>query len=235
MTAPPVLLLPGMMLDGDVYAAQRAALGRRGPVLDGDLTGASSIGELAARLLARAPQRFAVVGMSLGGIVALELWRRARARITHLALLDTTPYAETPERAQRRSEEIAIAERGGLRELLTESFKPRYLAPKHRRNRTLLRRILDMGLRAGPAVFRDQSIALRDRPDSCATLAGIDCPSLVLCGREDALCPPAWHARMALDMPRADLVVLADCGHLAPMEAPQAVTQALLRLLRRES
>lgn len=235
MTNAPVLLLPGMMLDADVYAAQRAALRRRGPVLEGDLTGAGSIGELAARLLERAPERFAVVGLSLGGIVALELWRRARARITHLALLDTTPHAETAERAQGRSGEIAMAERGGLRELLTESFKPRYLAPKHRRNRTLLRRILDMGLRAGPTVFRDQSIALRDRPDSNATLSSIDCPSLVLCGREDVLCPPEWHARMALAMPRADLVVLADCGHLAPMEAPRAVTHALLRLLRRDS
>jgi pimeloyl-ACP methyl ester carboxylesterase len=222
-----------MMLDADVFAAQRRALQRIAPVIDADMTGARSIGEMATRLLAAAPERFAVAGLSLGGIVALELWRRARERITHFALLDTTPHAETAERALRRADEIAIAERGGLRELLTESFKPRYLAQRHRRNRALLRRILDMGLRAGPSVFRDQSLALRDRPDSRATLADIDCPSLVLCGREDELCPPAWHADMALAMPRADLVVLADCGHLAPLEAPHAVSQALLRLLRR--
>ena len=234
MTTAPVLLLPGMMLDADVYAAQRRALQRVAPVLDADIAGAQSIGELAARLLQKAPERFAVVGLSLGGVVALELWRRARDRITHLALLDTTPHAETPERAQRRAAEITTAEQGGLRELLTVSFKPRYLAARHRRDRTLLNRILAMGMRAGPQVFRDQSIALRDRPDSNTTLASIDCPSLVLCGREDDLCPPDWHAQMALAMPRADLVVLADCGHLSPMEAPQPVTQALLRLLRRE-
>jgi pimeloyl-ACP methyl ester carboxylesterase len=203
-------------------------------VIEGDITGARSIGALAARLLANAPPRFAVVGLSLGGIIALELWRRACERITHLALLDTTPHAESATRQARRAEEIAVANGGGLRNLLVESFKPRYLARRNRGDGDLLGRILEMGLRAGTRVFEDQSLALRDRPDSVATLPTIDCPSLVLCGREDELCPPQWHAEMALAMPRADLVVLADCGHLTPMEEPDAVTHALLRLLRRE-
>jgi len=202
-------------------------------VIAGDLTGARSIADIAVRLLGNAPPRFAVVGLSMGGIVAMELWRRARDRISHMALLDTTPHAEQPERKAERALQIEAAARGGLRDLLVGSMKPRYLARRNRGNRSVLNRVLEMGLRAGPDVFRDQSLALRDRSDSNATIGQIDCPALVLCGREDELCPPAWHNAMATAMPRADLVVLADCGHLPPLEAPTAVTQALTRLLRR--
>jgi pimeloyl-ACP methyl ester carboxylesterase len=169
----------------------------------------------------------------MGGIVALELWRRARQRITHLALLDTNPYAERPQRRELRLAQIEQAERGGLRDVLVESMKPLYVASKNRGDLALLDRILEMGLALGPAVFRRQSLALRDRPDSVDTLGSIDCPSLVLCGREDALCPVAYHETMAQSMPRADLVVLAECGHLSPMEEPAAVAWALDRLLRR--
>jgi pimeloyl-ACP methyl ester carboxylesterase len=169
----------------------------------------------------------------MGGIVAFEIWRRAGDRVTHLALLDTTPYTDAPERQEVRLEQIAMAEAGKLRELMVTSMKPLYLARKNRGNRRLVKRILDMALTAGPEVFRRQSLALRNRPASTATLATITCPALVLCGREDALCPVDVHATMAAAMPRADLQVLADCGHLSTMEEPAAVATALRRLLRR--
>jgi pimeloyl-ACP methyl ester carboxylesterase len=233
MSDHPILLLPGMMLDADVFAPQIPALRRLGPVITGDLTGAASITDIAVRLLRDAPPRFAVVGLSMGGIVAMELWRRARDRISHIALLDTTPHAEHPDRMAERTLQIEAAARGGLRDLLVGAMKPRYLARRNRGNRNLLHRVLEMGLRAGPDVFRDQSLALRDRADSNTTIAQIDCPALVLCGREDELCPPIWHQAMATSMPRADLIVLSDCGHLPSLEAPTAVTHALTRLLRR--
>lgn len=228
----PVLFLPGMMLDGRVYAGTLAGLGEHAAVV-GDTTGADSIAALADAILHRAPPRFALVGLSMGGIVALEMWRRAHERITHVALLDTTPYADAPQRRELRLEQIAQVEQGALRDVLVGSMKPLYLAKKNRANAELLRGILEMGLDLGPEVFRRQSLALRERTDSLATLATIGCPALVLCGREDALCPPAFHATMAEAMPRADLVVLAECGHLSPLEEPEAVTAALRRLLAR--
>lgn len=171
----------------------------------------------------------------MGGIVALEIWRRAPRRVTHLALIDTTPYADRPERKEMRFEQIAAVESGNLRQILSQSMKPLYLASKNRTSATLLRAILDMGLALGPEVFRRQSLALAHRPDSSATLTSITCPSLVLCGREDMLCPVEFHRSMADAMPRADLVVLAECGHLSVMEEPEAVTGALCHLLRRTS
>lgn len=233
MNTPPVLLLPGMMLDRRMYASQLTALGGA-QVVVGDLSRGESVADLATQVLADAPPRFALVGLSMGGIVALEVWRRARERVTHLALLDTTPHADKPQRRELRMEQIAKVETGRLRDVLIESMKPLYLARKNRGNRRLLQSIVDQAVGLGADVFRRQSLALRDRPDSVATLPTIDCPALVLCGREDELCPVEWHVAMAHAMPRADLAVIAECGHLSTMEEPGAVTAALKRLLRRK-
>jgi pimeloyl-ACP methyl ester carboxylesterase len=232
---PGIMILPGMMLDGRAFPGLSERLRCYGDVTVGDLTQDDSIATMATRALAGAPARFAVIGLSMGGIVALELWRRARARISHLALLDTTPYADHPERRELRRQQMQEVETGRLREVVVDSLKPRYLAGQHRSNRNLLARILDMALELGPAVFRRQSVALMNRVDSDAMLQTIDCPTLVLCGREDELCPPEVHEHMARGIPRADLVVLPDCGHLSPMESPAEVASSICRLLERRS
>lgn len=234
MARVPIVLLPGMMCDRRLWSAQIAALEAEGhPVLVPDISGAQSIHEIARQVLAQTPERFALAGLSMGGIVAFELWRQASGRITHLALLDTNAREELPERRALRGPQIEAVASGRLREVMIEEMKPRYLAERHRADRLLLDLVLDMALALGPDAFRRQSIALRDRPDSVATLATIDCPTLVLCGREDTLCPIEYHLAMAERIRGADLVVLGDCGHLSPLEAPEAVIFELRRLLRR--
>ncbi len=230
-----VLLLPGMMLDARLFAGQIAGLSARAQVAVPDLGPGDTIGAIAEQLLSAAPARFALVGLSMGGIVALELWRRVPDRITHLGLLDTTPYADTEQRRAGRLEQMAAVESGRLREVVLESMLPLYLAARNRTDRRLLRSIVEQALTLGPEAFRRQSLALRDRCDSFATLPTIDRPSLVLCGREDQLCPLDHHVAMAKAMPTADLVVLANCGHLSPMEDPVAVNGAIERLLARSA
>jgi pimeloyl-ACP methyl ester carboxylesterase len=232
---PPVLLLPGMMLDERLYTHQIAALSSLTEVQVADLTRQESICAMAEDVLNNAPERFALVGLSMGGIVGFEIWRQARERVTHLALLDTTPYADRPERRVLRDEQIEAAARGELRQLMVETMKPRYLAGENRQDVRLLELIIEMALSYGAEIFTRQSLALRDRASSEATLATIDCPSLVLCGREDALCPVDVHTQMALAMRRADLVLLTGSGHLSPLERPEAVSSALVTLLRRTS
>lgn len=233
MILPPIVMLPGMMLDERVYAEQVRQLSPFTRVIIGNITSAPTIQDLAEDVLHAAPPQFAMAGLSMGGIVALEIWRRAPQRVTHLALIDTTPYADRPERQEIRFEQIAAVDAGNLRQVLTQSMKPLYLARKNRESADLLNQILEMGIDLGPDVFRRQSMALAHRADSTATIATIDCPSLVLCGREDALCPVEFHRTMADAIPRADLVILAECGHLAVMEEPNAVASALDHLLRR--
>lgn len=224
-----LLLLPGMMCDQRLWRPQLEALDARCRV--GDLTRGESIEAIAADLLADLPTRFALAGLSMGGIVAFEMWRRAPERIERLALLDTNFRADPPERRRLRNEQIVRVAAGQLESVLRDELKPNYLAASHRADTRLLDEVLAMGMELGPTVFERQSKALRDRPDSSATLATIDCPALVLCGSEDSLCPVALHEEMAAAIPGAELCVIEDCGHLATLEQPGAVNGALARWL----
>lgn len=229
-----LLLLPGMMCDAALWAPQAKALGFDYAVHCGDISLGRDVASIAARVLAVAPERFALAGLSMGGIVALEMWRQAPQRIQGLALLDTNFRPDTAERREMRNRQIEEARQGRLGALLRDELKPNYLARCHRGNLALLDEVLYMGLRQGQAVFERQSLALRDRPDSSATLATITCPTLVLCGEEDSLCPPQLHREMASMIPGARLHVIPDCGHLATLEQPDAVTAALRHWLAQE-
>ncbi len=224
----PLMLLPGMMCHTRLWEAQIAGLADTcDPIIVGDISGARSVALIAGQVLAQAPSHFALAGLSMGGIVAFEMWRQAAQRITHLALLDTNARAEIPQRQMLRQGQIDRAHHGGLRELMMEELKPNYLALANKRNQGMLDSIIRMAQELGPSVFENQSIALRDRPDSRATLPTIDCPVLILCGEEDQLCPVEYHRFMANEIPDAKLLVLKNCGHLSTIEQPQRVTQAM--------
>jgi len=230
MAADNILLLPGMMCDSRLWEPQVDAIDL--PVFHADTTNSDNFAEMAAGILDRAPASFGVAGLSMGGILAFEIWRQAPERVTHMALLDTNPHAEVPERKTLRLRQIEQASSGRLRQLAIEELKPLYLAKAHRDDETLLGTILDMAMDLGPDVFRTQSLALRDRLDSVATLATIDCPTLVMCGDEDTLCPVEYHELMAQEIPNVRLAVIENCGHLSPLEQPDVVTAALLELFQ---
>jgi pimeloyl-ACP methyl ester carboxylesterase len=225
-----VLLLSGMMCDARLWEPQVQAFAQR--IFHANTTRSDNFADMASQALAGAPERFAIAGLSMGGILAFEIWRQAPDRVTHMALLDTNPHAETPERRSLRVQHIEAALAGGLRELAIESLKPLYLARAHREDEELLDTILGMALELGPDVFHRQSLALRDRPDSVPTLATIDCPVLVMCGDEDMLCPVEYHELMAEKIPGARLVIIRQCGHLSSLEQPEIVTQELKNLFR---
>ena len=228
MPAENILLLPGMMCDERLWSHQIAAFDV--PVHVADTSKSDNFADMAAQVLAAAPPSFAMAGLSMGGILAFEIWRQAPERVTHLALLDTNPHPDAPSRKSIRFEQMAAAAAGKLEELAIESLKPLYLAEKNRDDATLLKTILDMALALGPDVFERQSLALMNRLDSAPTLASISCPTSVICGREDAICPVRFHEFMAAEIPDANLVVIDDCGHLSSMEQPEVVTAELLRL-----
>ena len=232
MAAENVLLLPGMMCDARMWADQIEAI--ESPVSIPDLSGHDNFFDMAASVLGNAPKRFAVAGLSMGGILAFELWRQAPDRITHMALLDTNPFADSPDRKSSRLQQIEQVFAGGLRELAVESLKPLYQAESNRDDDDLLNEILDMVLELGPDTFRRQSLALRNRADSVETLASINCPATVICGSEDTLCPLSYHEYMANRIPDAELIVINDCGHLSSMEQADAVSNELLRLFARD-
>lgn len=220
----PLVLIPGMMCDARMWGGIDAMLGV--PVLHHLPTKAYSMPALAALFLADAPQRFALAGLSMGGILAMEILRQAPERITRLALLDTNPRAETPEVQARRADQIARALSGDLEGVIRDDMKPHYLAPGPGKAASL-DLCMDMALALGPQVFARQSCALRDRQDQQATLAAFRGPALVLMGADDTLCPLDRHLLMHRFMPQSRLHILPGAAHLPTLEQPDATRSAL--------
>ena len=225
----PLVLLPGMMCDGRLFAPQMAALGRRA-VQVSPVTEHDSVQALAAEVLAHAPPRFALAGLSMGGIVAMEVARQAPDRVDRLALLDTNPRAEAPEVQANRVPQIERARANGVETVMRDEMKPNYLAPGAGRE-AILDLCMDMALALGVDVFARQSIALRDRPDQQDTLRAFHGPALVLMGEHDRLCPLDRHELMHALLPQSTLTIVPDAGHLSTLENPEKTTAALLRWL----
>ncbi|MDG4649661.1 alpha/beta fold hydrolase [Roseibacterium sp. SDUM158017] len=227
---PPLVLLPGMMCDGRLFSPQIKALSDEREVVVGDLAGAADMGGLAEAVLSNAPQRFALAGLSMGGIVAMEIVARAPDRVERLALLDTNPRAELPEVKARRAPQIAAVRAGGLERVMREELKPNYLADGPHRAE-ILEVCMAMALDLGPEVFARQSLALRDRPDRQDALRAVRVPTLILCGALDALCPVERHELMHALVPGSRLVVVEGAGHMPTLERPEETTAALARWL----
>ena len=231
---PPLALLPGLGCDERLWAAQLRFLRPLCPqVAVGDVGAAGDVRGAAAAVLSRAPRRFALAGLSLGGIVALEIWRQAPERVAGIALLDTTTDADTEDKRRLREARLERMREVGLARMAKEELAPTYFAPSRSQDSALGQLVADMAEAVGEADFVRQCAILASRPDSAATLAGIRVPALALCGAQDALCPPAIHERMAAAIDGAELRVLDDCGHLSTLEQPTSVNQALLEWLNR--
>jgi len=225
----PIVLLPGMMCDGRLFAPQLAVLGNRA-VQIAPMTDFDTVGDLASEVLAHAPPRFALAGLSMGGIVGMEVLRQAPDRVERLALLDTNPLAEQPAVQAGRGPQIERALAGGLDSVMRDEMKPNYLAPGDRYQQ-ILDLCMEMAMGLGPDVFARQSIALRDRSDQQAAIAAFQGPALVLMGLHDRLCPRERHDLMHSLMPQSRLEIIPDAGHLPTLENPQATNAALLHWL----
>ncbi|MEM1072914.1 MAG: alpha/beta fold hydrolase [Pseudomonadota bacterium] len=222
----PLVFLPGMMCDARLFGPQIAELSADTSVMVAPVTRGERVEEIASGLLHELPLKFALAGLSMGGIIAMEILRRAPDRVTRIALMDTNPLAETPQVAAAREPQIVAAQAGRLLNVMREEMKPNYLAPGPYRA-DVLDLVMDMADGLGPEVFVRQSRTLQSRPDQQSTLRKCRAPALILCGAHDALCPVKRHKFMAELMPNASLVVLEHAGHLPTLEQPAQTTAAL--------
>src|SRR3989442_13142985 len=124
----PCLLIRGLMATQRLYADQLTAWWRLGPVMVADHRRADSMAGIATSILANAPQRFRLLGLSMGGYIAFEIMRRAPERVTALALLDTSARPDAPEQTQARQEQIALARAHSMAIVATALF-PRLVHP----------------------------------------------------------------------------------------------------------
>ncbi|WEK45909.1 MAG: alpha/beta hydrolase [Candidatus Andeanibacterium colombiense] len=225
-----LLLLPGLICDAGIYAAQTAAF-PDSKAIDGYGL-ADSLGAMARIALDQAPERFDLFGHSMGGRVALEVYRLAPQRVRRLAISSTGAHSLRPGEPEKRQALLDIAANGGI-EALIEAWLPPMVAPARRGDEGLMEPMRAMCRRAGTATFEAQIKALLARPEQESLLPQIACPMLVMTGSEDSWSPVPQHEAIAAAVPNSELVVVEGAGHMIMPEAPEAVNAAIAHWLSR--
>ncbi len=223
---PTLILLPGQLCDAALWDSQVRALSDVARIIVADLTLDDSVGRMAERILADAPARFAVCGLSLGGYVAFEIVRRVPDRVIRLGLMNSSARADEAHQAELRQRRVTAARIGTFKGV-TPHFLPSIVSPANAANPVIADVVLAMTERVGRVAFERQQMAAITRPDCRDLLSDIVCPTLVIGGREDRVTPPALQEEIATGIPRARLMLLENCGHLAPLEQPETVSQAM--------
>ncbi|HUD31126.1 MAG TPA: alpha/beta fold hydrolase [Novosphingobium sp.] len=230
-TLPPLVLVPGLTCDAEVWRAQMDGLADVAAMSLADTLRDDSIAGMAERLLDAAPERFALAGFSMGGYVAMEVARRAPGRVTRLALLDTNAGADDAGRMAVRRAAVRTARDRGFEAVLRGSLG---LLIHPEADPAIGETVVAMALRVGIERFEAQQAAIIGRPDALPGLAAVRIPALVLVGAEDRTTPPRYSEEIAAAIPGAVLRRIARCGHMAPMEQPEAVNAALRAWLATE-
>ena len=226
MSSEPIVFLPGMMCDARLFAPQIDGLSHERAVMVAPVHLGERVEEIASTILDMTPRRFALCGLSLGGMVAIELIRRAPDRVSRLCLMDTNPMSETLVSAAEREPQIIAARTGRFEQIMREDLILNYLAETPFKAH-ILELMVDMALSLGPEVFVRQSRALQKRCDQQPLLHNIKCPTLILCGAQDQITLPKRCKFMAELIEPAKFVVIENASHLPTLEQPEATIAAL--------
>lgn len=229
---PTLFLLPGLLCDETVWHGQIEGLADTVQPRAVTYKDARSISAMAEAVLADAPARFAVAGHSMGGRVALEVFRQVPERVTGLALLDSATDGPKDGEREKRMRWVEMARQDGM-EALVREWLPPMVHPDRLDNESLMTPLADMVRRFTAEQFAGQIEALLTRPDATPLLSQIACPALVLCGRQDAWRAAEEHEKMAAMIPGAAFDIIEACGHMAPIERPEDVNASLRRWLNR--
>jgi pimeloyl-ACP methyl ester carboxylesterase len=227
-----VVLVPGLLCDAAVWEHQVAALSQSYDVIVPDLTRQDSIAAMASDILAEAPERFSIAGHSMGARVALEVFAQAPDRVERLALLDTGVHPVGEDEPAARQRLLNLSAQHGMRALADIWLPPMVSDGRLENDAELKARLYAMVERMSPQIHRAQITALLNRPDAIDHLATIACAVLIGVGALDRWSSPEQHRDIAAAIARARYVVFADSGHMAPMETPEAVSDALLEWMR---
>jgi len=226
----PLVLLPGMMCDARLFMPQISALSAERAVHTAPLTQHNTMLLLAKSVLDNAPPQFALAGLSMGGLVAMEIMRIAPERVDRLALIDTNPSAELPEVRAKRQPQIEKVRQGELRVVMRDEMKPNYLSDGPNQG-AILDLCMAMSETLGPKVFERQSLAIQSRPDQQETLRNVKVPTLIMCGEDDTLCPLEKHQLMHELVNHSSLSIIPGAGHLPTLEQPELTNEALMQWL----
>ncbi len=220
-------LLPGLLCDATVWEHQWAALARHAEISIPDFRGIASFRDMALNILKDAPEKFSVVGHSMGGRVALEMMHLVPERIEKFGLMSVGVHPVQPGEHTKRMELVELAEQQGM-EALADKWIPPMVLPARHGDSALMQKIRTMVLRSTPFDHRCQIEAALTRADQSLYLSSIKHKVLLLCGAEDGWSPLAQHQKIQQQLATSELHSIADAGHMVTMERPDAVSRVLV-------
>ena len=226
----PLVLLPGLLCDAALWQHQIRALSDSAAPQVAETHHHGTLEAIAHDVLAAAPPRFALAGLSMGGYVAFEILRQAPERVLKLCLLNTSARPDTREQSERRRMLLALS-RSGQFKGVTPRLLPMLVAPERVGDTDLSDIIMAMAERMGREAFANQQTAILHRIDSRPTLRHVRCPTQVIGGTEDQLTPVEVVREIAEGIPNAHVDLIEHCGHLSPLERPERVTTLMRRWL----
>ena len=224
----PVLFIPGTLCTRAVFKSQINALAQVARRVDAvQFTFEDSIAKMADKAIEMISREngAAIVGFSMGGMVAMEIARTAPELIKKLALLNSNCHADLPDRHCARLRGLEQAKTKGMESVIRQHYLERYL---HQQTTDAQNLIINMASEMGATCFEAQIKALASRPDSTITLSGLKCPTLIMGAQQDQLCPPSEQLRMQAIIENSDLQILESCGHFSTLEKQDEVNKALL-------
>lgn len=225
-----LILVPGLLCSNDLWLDQIGEFEENFTLCLFDHTLHDNLPDMVADFLKDAPDHFNLAGLSMGGYIAFEVMRQAAGRVEKLILLDSNARADREPQIEMREELIKRAGSEDIRAIARE-LTPYLIHADRLNDQELCDRILDMASDVGAEAFQRQQRALITRPDSREALPAISCPTLIICGAQDALTPPKVHQEMADLIPGAVFHQIADCGHLSTMEKPEEVNELMRAFL----
>lgn len=224
---PFIVLMPGMMCSQDVFSHQINVLENFFNVIVIEFNEHRDIELGVKNLVSNLPNKFHLIGHSMGGIVAMELVKQHSKRVLSLALLNTNPYEEKQELKDKRNKTLKELDSLDLISLMKSDYISRYFPDDCRDKNKLIQQCVDMASILDKKVFYNQSVALRDRKDQTSILENVDCKTLIICGERDQLCPVSYHSDMNKMIKNSDLIVLEGVGHMPIIECPLIVNNHL--------
>ncbi|POF30414.1 alpha/beta fold hydrolase [Roseibium marinum] len=227
----PIVFVPGLLCTEALFAPQIVAFADR-PIMVANHREQDSIEAIAAKILEKAPERFSLIGLSMGGYICMEIMREAPERVGKLALLDTNARPDSPDQSERRKFLIDLTRKKGFSKV-PHLLYPGFVHEKREEDAALKQIVVDMAMETGPEAFIRQQTALIDRIDARPRLSEIDCPTLVLVGDGDRLTPPPVSREIHERISGSDLVLIEGSGHLSTLEEPDRTTATLRDFLNR--
>ena len=222
----PLVFIPGMMCDSRLFQPQINEFSRQYMVCATPASSSNSIENISFEILRYLPTKFTLIGLSMGGILAMEIIRKIPGRVMKIVLMDTNYKSETSEIKSRRLPQIQLVNEGLLEEVMFQQIKNNYLR-KDKQNQEIFDLCLSMANDLGKEIFINQSKALSARKDYKATLKNINVPSLIICGEYDRLCPIKVHMEMESLIKHSTLEIIPNAAHLPTLEQPSYLNKIL--------